>query len=266
MTWEQLQEFRRNTPQPGPSSSSTSKPGSVEPRGSSPFSLNSGPPTPRSRPRLAPSHTIDTTERKMIEAREELSKVALGFRTRLPRSPLGYKSPRTRMNDDETHPFDETTHPFDETTHPFDETMHPFDETQAQSQEVHPFDEDSYVPSQGTHPFDEDTQQPPDSTIDSQSQRWRPKVGEPDTQMGGSPAPSTVGGSKRRTEAYHTASPLETRNRRHSRNPSHPPPVSPIDRLRPGALGSPNHPPRSPRNPATNGQAAVTSLLGDKRF
>ena len=266
MTWEELQELRRNTPEPGPSSSSASKRGSIEPRGSSPLSFGDGPVTPRSRPRPAPSNTMDPTERKMIEAREELSKVALRFRTRLPRSPLGPKSPSTGMNDDETHLLDESTHPFDDTTHPFDGTAHsldettrPFDESQVQSQELHPFDDDSCVPSQETHPFDDDTQQPPDSTIDGQSQRRRLEVGESDIQMGVSPAPSTAGGSKRRTEAFLTASLLETRNGRHSRNPSHPPPVSPINRLRLGALGSPDRPPRSPQNSPT--KVAASSLL-----
>ena len=261
MTWEELQELRRNTPEPGPSSSSTSKRGSVEPRGLSPFSPGNSPLTPRSRPRPALSNTIDATERKMIEAREELSKVALGFRTRLPRSPLVSKSPNTGMNDDETHPFDESTHPVDESTHPFDETTHPFGESQVQSQKMHPFDEDSCVPTQRSHPFDEDTQQPPDSTIDGQSQCRRLEVGESDIRMGVSPVPSTTGGSKRRTEAFLTTSLLETGSVRHSRSLSHPPPASPIDRLRPGALGSPNHPSRSPQNPTSNGQAAPSSPL-----
>ena len=266
MTWDELQELQRNTPEPGPSSSSTSKRGSIGPRGSSPLGFGDGPLTPRSRPRPASSNTMDPTERKMIEAREELSKVALGFRTRLLRSPLGSKSPGTGMNDDETHLLDGSTHPFDDITHPFDTTAHsldettrPFDESQVQSQELHPFDDDSYVPSQGTHPFDDDTQQPPDSIVDVQSQRLRLEVGESDIQIGASPAPSTTEGSKRRTEAFLTASILETRNGRHSRSPSHLPPVPPIDRLRLGTLGSPDRPSRSPQNSPT--KVAASSLL-----
>ena len=256
MSWEELQGLQRNTPEPGPSSSSTSKRGSVEPCGSSPLSPSNGPLSPRSRPERVPSNTIDATQRKMIEAREELSRVALRFRSRLPRSPLGSNFHDTIMDNDETHPFDETTHPFDETTHPFDETTqpldetsHPFDDSQTQIQEIHPFDEDSCVPSQETHPFDEDTQQP-DNIVDSQ--RRRPEAGTSNIQTGISPAPPTPGSSKRRTEAFLTTSLLESRNGRHSRSPSHPPPVSPIDRLRPGVLSSPSHLPRSPqisRNP-----------------
>ena len=259
MNWEELQKLQRNTPEPGPSSPSTSKRGSVEPRGSSPFILSNGPLTPRSRLRPVPSNPIDATERKMIEAREELSRVTLRFRARLPRSPLGSGPPDTGIDDGETHPFDETTHPFDETTHPFDETTHPFDETthpfddpQTQIQGVHPFDEDSCIPSQETHPFDEDTQQPPDNIVDDQNQRRRLEVGVSDIQMGVSPIPPTPGCSKRRTETFLTASLLESRNGGHSRSSSHPPPVSPIDRIRPGTLSSPSHPPRSPqtsRNP-----------------
>ena len=277
MTWEELQELRRNTPEPGPSSPSTSKRGSVEPRGSSPLS----PHTSRSRPRPPPSNTIDATERKMIEAREELSKVALRFRTRLPHSSLGSKSPDTGMNDDETHPlnesthpfdetshpfneptrpFDETTHPFDETTHPFDETTHPFDDSQVRSQGVHPFNEDSCIPSQETHPFDEDTQLPPDSTAGGQS-HLLPEVGPSDVQIGASPVPSTPGSSKRRTDAYLITSVLESRNGRHSRTPSHPPPVSPSYRLRPGVLCSPNRPPRSPQNTAAHRPATPDGPL-----
>ena len=244
MASEEPQELRRNTPEPGPSSSSTSQRGSIEPHGSSPLGLRYSPVTP---------------QRKMIEAREELSKVALRFRTRLPRSPFGSKSPETGMNDDKTHPFDESTHPFDETTHPVDETIRPFDESQVQSQEVQPIDEDSYIPSQRTHPFDEDTQQPPDSIVDDQSQHRRLGVGESDIQMDVSTVPPAAGGSRSRTEAFLTSSLLETRNGRHSRSPSHPPPGSPIDRLRPGVLGSPNRPSRSPQNPATNGPTAASS-------
>jgi len=242
MNWEELQELQPTTPEPGPSSPSTSK------RGSSPSSLNNGLPTPRSRP--GPLDAIDPTERKMIEAREELSKVALRFRTRLPRPPPDPKSPDTRMGetrpfDEPTHPFDETTHPFDETTHPFDEATHPFDDSQAQSQEPHPFDEDSHMPSQEPHPFDEETQQPPDNTIDDR----RSEVGPSGIRMGISPVPPTPGGPNRRTEAFLSASLLESRHGRHSRSPSHPPPISPIDRLRPGLLRSPNRPSRSPRSP-----------------
>ncbi|KAF9642749.1 hypothetical protein BDM02DRAFT_1940722 [Thelephora ganbajun] len=259
MTWEELQELRRNTPEPGPSSPSTSKRGSMEPRGSSPLNLNNDQPTPPPRSRPPPSNTTGAVERKMIEAREELSKVALMFRSRLPHSSRP-SSPDARINDDETHPFDETTHPFDETTHPFDETAHPFGNSQVQSQEVHPFDQDSHLPSQEIHPFDESTQQPPDSVVDSQSQRRESEVGASDIRMGVSPVPSTPGSSRRRTEAFLTASLLEGGNGRHSRNPSHPPPTSPIDRLRPG-LCSPNHLPRSPQIPPTHGPATTNSPL-----
>lgn len=272
MTWEELQGLRRNTPEPGPSSPSTSNRGSMEPR--APSSLSSGL-TPRLRSRPVPSNGIDVTEKKMIEAREELSKVALRFRARVPRSPLGSKSPGAGVGDEETHPFDESTHsfdeathpfdetthpfdenthPFDESTYPFDETIHPFDDSQTQSQEVHPFDEGSYPPSQETHPFDEDTQQPPDRIVDDQSQRRRPEVGASDIS-------SAAGSSKRRTAAFLTASPLETRNGRHPKSPSHPPPKSPIDRLRPGVLDLPNHPPRSPQSLATHRPAAASSPL-----
>lgn len=264
MTWEELQELRRNTPEPGPSSPSTSKRGSVEPRGSSPSRLSNDPPAPRSRLR-PPANTIDATERKMIEAREELSKVALRFRVRPPPSPLYSKPPDTGTNDDETHPFDESTYPFDGTTHPFDEithtsdeTAHPFDNSQAQSQEVHPFDEDSAIQSQETHPFDEDTQQP-DNIVNGQSQPRQSEVGTSDVQMGLFPLPSAP---KRRTEAFLTASLLESMNGRHSRSPSHPPPISPINRLRPGVLCSPNHSPRSPQNPTTHRPTTIHTPLG----
>jgi len=246
MTWEELQGLRRNTPEPGPSSPSTSKRGSVGLRGSSPLSLSYDPPTPQPRPRPPPSNTIDTAEKMMIEAREELSKVALGFRARLPRSPLSSKPPDSKVIGDETHPFDESTHPFDETTHPFDETTHPFDDSQAQGQEVHPFDEDSHIQSQEAHPFDADTQQPSDSIIGGPSQRRVSGVGGSDIRMGISSVPSTPGGSRRRTEAFLTTSLLESRNGRYPKSPSHPPPVSPIDRLRPGLLCSPNRPQHSP--------------------
>ena len=73
-------KVRRDTPEPGPSSPPASKRGSVEPRGSSPSSLSNNLPTTRPGPRPPPSNTIDA-ERRMIEAREELSKVVLGFRT-----------------------------------------------------------------------------------------------------------------------------------------------------------------------------------------
>lgn len=275
MSLEELRELRRNTPEPGPSSPSGSKRGSVEPRGPSPLSQSNGPPTPQPCPRPQPSDTADATERRMIEAREELSKVVLGFRARLPRSPLGPKFPDTRMNDDETHPFDESTHPFDETTHPFDETTHPFDEithpfdetthpfddSQAQSQEVHPFDEDSHTPSDEIHPFDEDTQ-PPDSLAGGQSQRWGSEVGSSDIRMAISPVPTTPRSSKRRTEAFLSTSLLESGNGRHSRSPSHPPPISPIGRLRPGLLCSPIRPSRSPQNPAMRELTTTNGPLG----
>jgi hypothetical protein len=74
-----------------------------------------------------------------------------------------------------------------------------------------------------------------------------------------SPVPSTPGSSRRRTEAFLTASLLESGNGRHSRSPSHPPPMSPINHLRPGLLGSPNRLPRSPNNPATHKPAAAIS-------
>ena len=248
MNWEELQELRPNTPEPGPSSPSTSKRGSVEPRGSSPLDPNNDPPTPQPRPGPQPLNTIDAAERKMIEAREELSKVALRFRTRLPRSPVGSKSPNTRTNGngDEMHPFDESTHPFDETTHSFDETTHPFDDSH-QSQELHPFEEDSHIPSQEAHPFDEETQ-PLDGIIGSQ----RSELGPSGIRMGISPVPPTPGGFKRRTETFLPTSLLENRNGRHSRNPSDPPPLSPLGRLRPGLSGSPNYSPRSPRSPTTD--------------
>ena len=270
MNWEELRELRRNTPEPGPSSPPMSKRGSVGPRGSSPLSLNDNIPTPRPGPRRQPSIAADATERRMIEAREELSRVVLGFRARLPRSPISSKFPddethpfdeSTHPSDETTHPFDETTHPFDETTHPFGETVHPFDDSQAQSQEAHPFDEDSCVPSQETHPFDEDTQQPLDATIDSQTQRQGSGVGASDIGTGVSPVPSTPGGSRRRTEAFLSASLLKSRNGRHSRSPSHPPPMSPIDRLRPALSRSPNHSPRSPRNPVTHEPTTIDDLL-----
>jgi hypothetical protein len=163
MSWEELQELRRNTPEPGPPSPSTSKRGSVGPRGSSLY-------TPRQPPLPQLPNAIDDTERKMIEARKELAEVALRFRVRPPRSPLDPTSLGIQMNgDDET--FDETTHPFNETTHPFDETTHPFDEPQTQIQDAHPFDEDPRIPSPETHPFDEDTQQPPDIIVGGQGQR-----------------------------------------------------------------------------------------------
>lgn len=260
MTWEELQGLQRNTPEPVPSSPSISKHGSVEPRGSSPSSLHSGL-TPRPHPRPAPSNAIDDTERKMIEAREELSKVGLGFRIQFPRSPLGSKSPNAGMDDDETHPFDESTHPFDETTHPFDGATHPFDDSQAQSQETHPFDEDSCVPSQEIHPFDEATQQPPDSLADSQSQPPLPEGGASDTRIAVNPVPSALGGSERRAEAFLTASLLEISNGKHSRSLSLPQPTSPIDRFRSGALSSPNRPPRFLRDPATHGPATANSTL-----
>lgn len=271
MTWEELQELHRNTPESGPSSPSTSKRGSMEPRGSSSSSLHSGL-TPRPRPTPAP---IDDTERKMIEAREELSKVALGFRTQFPRSPLGSKSSNVGMDDDETHPFDESTHPFDETTHPFDEAtqlldetthpfdgaVHPFDDSQTQSQEVHPFDGDSCVPSQEIHPFDEATQQPPDSLVDTQSQRPLPEGEASDTRIAVSLVPSAFGGSERRAEAFLTASLLEASNGKHSRSLSQPQTTSPIDRLRISTFSSPNHPPRFPQDPATHGPATANSTL-----
>ena len=193
----------------GPSTPSTSKRGSVEPR-SSPFSSpGNDQPTTRRRPE-PPSTSVDVTELKMIKAREELSELALRFRDRFPRSTLGPKSPGTRTNNEEKHPFNESTHPFDETTHPFDETTHPFDETtnllddsQTQNQEVHPFDDDSHMPSQETHPFDESPQQP------------------------------------------------------HSRTLSQPPPISPINRLRPGMLSSPHKLPLSSQNLATNESVTI---------
>lgn len=267
MTWEELQELQRATPEPCPSSPSVSKSGSVEPRGSSSSSLHSGL-TPRQRSRPVPSNAIDDTERKMIEAREELSKVGLGFRTSLPRPPLGSKSPNAGMDDDETRPFDESTHPFDETTRLFDETTRPFDEaghlfddSQTQSQEAHPFDEDSCVPSQETHPFDEATQQPPDSLADSQGQPPLPEGGASGTQIAVSPVPSALGGSERRVEAFLTTSLLDTGNGKHSRSLSHPQHTSPIDRFRPATLSSPSHPPRLPRDPATHGSATANSTL-----
>jgi hypothetical protein len=260
MSWEELQELRRNTPEPGPPSPSTSKRGSVGPRGSSPY-------TPRQRPLPQLPNTIDDTERKMIEARKELAEVALRFRVRPPRSPLDSTSLGIQMNgndetfDETTHPFDETTHPFDETTHPFDETTHPFDEPQTQIQDAHPFDEDTRIPSPETHPFDEDTQQPPDIIVGGQGQRRGLGVEASGIRMGISPVPSTPGSSKRRTEAFLTTSLLESRNGRHSRSPSHPPPMSPINHLRPGLLGSPNRSPRSPKSPATHEPAAAISPL-----
>jgi len=189
----------------------------------------------------------------MIEAREELSSVTLRFRARLPRPTHSPKSPDTGGG--KTHPFDESTHPFDETTHPFDEPTRPFDDSQAQGQEPHPFDEDS--PSQETHPFDEETQQPLDRIVDSQ----RPGVGPSGIRMGISPIPPAPGSPKPRTEAFLSTSLLESRRGRHSRSPSHPPPISPIDRLRPGLLRSPDHPPRSPRSPATYEPAATNNPL-----
>ena len=174
----------------------------------------------------------------MIEAREELSKLALRFRDRFPRSPLGLKPPSAGMTGDKTHPFDESTHPFDETTHPFDETTRPFDDSQNQTQEPHPFDESSRAPSQELHPFDESTQQPPDSILDSQSPHRGLEVGAPDVPMRDSPLPPTPGTSKRQADALLTASLLESRKPR----------IAPIDRLRPGSLSSPNNPPRSPQD------------------
>lgn len=240
VTWE-LRELQHSTPEPGPSTPSTSKRGSVEPRGSS---LRF---TPRSRPGPPFSNAVDPAEKKMIEAREELSKLALRFRDQNPRSPLGSKSPDTRVNgethplDETTHPFDETTHPFDETTHPFDETVHSFDDFQTQTQEVHPFDEDSLAPSREVHPFDESTQEPQDSTSGGPNQRRGLEVGELNVPMRISPAPPTPRSSKRTTEAILSESLLESRD---SRSRSQPPLVSPINRLRPGLLTSP----RSPQN------------------
>ena len=253
MNWEELQELPPNTPEPGPSSPSTSKRGSVEPRGSSPLGLNNDLP----RPGPQPSNAIDT-ERKMIEAREALSSVTLRFRARLPRPTLSSKSPdMTNGGGGETHPFDESTHPFDETTHPFDETASQFDDSQAQGQEPHPFDEDSRIPSQETHPFDEETQRPLDSIVDSQT----PGVGRSSIRMGISPVPPAPGGSKPRMGAFLSTSLLESRYGRNSRSPSNPPPVSPIDRLRPGLLHSPNHPSCSSRSPATYEPAATNNPL-----
>ena len=261
MDWEELQELRPNTPEPGPSSPSTSKRGSVEPRGSSPLGPNNDLP----RPGLQPSNVIDA-ERKMIEAREELSSVTLRFRARLPRPTLDSKSPNTMTNgpsgdthpfDESTHPFDETTHPFDEITHPFDQTAGPFDDSQAQARGPHPFDEDSHIPSQETHPFDEETQQPPDSMVDSET----PGIGPSDIRTGIPPVPPASGGVKPRTETFLSTSLLESRYGRRSRSPSQPPPVSPIDRLRPGLLRSPNHPPRSPLSPTTYEPTATNSPL-----
>ena len=227
----------------------------MEPNRSSP----SNQPTPQLRPRPPPSATIDDAEKKMIEAREELSKLALKFQDRPPRSPLGPKSPDTIMNDDKTHPldepthpfdetthpFDETTHPFDETTHPFDETTHPFDDSQTQTQEVHPFDEGSRSPNQELHPFDESTQQPQDSIPSGQNQYGGLgfEVGASDIPMRDSPMPPAPGSSKRRTDAFLTPGPLGSRKSR----------ISLPDLLRPGSLSSPNNPPRFPQDLVTNG-------------
>lgn len=252
MTWEELQELQRNTPEPGPLSLSSSKRGSVEPHGSTPSSQ----PTPRLRPRPPSSTAIDVTEKKMIEAREELSKLALRFRDRFPRSPLGLKSPDTRMSGDKnkTHPFDESIHPFDETTHPFDETTHPFDETtqsfdnpQTQTQEVYPFDQSPRPTRQEPHPFDESTQKLPDSIPDSQSQRRGLEVEGSNTPTKYPPLPPTPGSSKRRKDAFLTASLLESGKSR----------ISPIDRRRSGLLTSP----RSPQDLATNELATAEGSL-----
>jgi hypothetical protein len=194
MSWEELQELRRNTPEPGPPSPSTSKRGSVGPRGSSPY-------TPRQPPLPQLPNTIDDTERKMIEARKELAEVALRFQVRPPRSPLDSTSLGVQMNGDDEI-FDETTHPFDETTHPFDETTHPFDEPQTQIQDAHPFGEDPRIPSPETHLFDEDTRQPPDIIVGGQGQHRGLGVEASGIRMGISPVPSTPGSSKRRTEPF----------------------------------------------------------------
>ena len=182
MDWEELRELQHNTPEPGPSPLATSKLGSVEPRHSYPSSQ----PTPQLRPRQALPTAIDVAEKKMIEAREELSKFALRFRDRFPRSPLVSKSPDAKMSDDinTTHPFDDYTHPFDGAEHPFDETTHPFDETlrplddpHTQTQDVHPFNQYSRPTSQEPHPFNQSTQQLPDST-------WETRVGAVSTDEG----------------------------------------------------------------------------------
>ena len=185
-TGEELRELQRNTPGPGPSSPSTSGRGSVESRGSSPSQ-----PTPRLRPRSPSSTTISATEKKMIEAREELSTLALRFRHQLPRSSLGSEPSNTRMDDgkrannDKTDTFDDSIYLLDETTYPFDENTHPFDESQTQAQEPY---EDSNAPTQGPHPFDEITQQPPDSTLDDRTQHRGLEVGASDIKIADSPS------------------------------------------------------------------------------
>jgi hypothetical protein len=71
-----------------------------------------------------------------------------------------------------------------------------------------------------------------------------------------SPVPPTPGSFKRRTEVPLTVTLPESKN---SRTVSHPPPISPINRLRPGLLSSPNKPHRSPQNLATNEPATVNA-------
>ena len=63
VTWEGVRES-----EPGPSTPSTSKRGSVEPRGSSLLSVGNEQPAPQLR--SEPSATTDVTEKKMIETRE----------------------------------------------------------------------------------------------------------------------------------------------------------------------------------------------------
>ena len=194
VTREERRELQRATPEPGPSSSSVSK------RGSSPPSQL----TSRLRPRPPSSTTSDDAEKKMIEAREELSKVTLRFQDRFPRSPLGSKSPETRADDGESHPFDETTQPFYEATRPFDESTHPFDDSQTQTQEVHPFDGRSHTPSQELPPFDENTQRTQDSILDGQNKHRELELEASGIPIRSSPVTHTPRGSK-----YHTQEPRE---------------------------------------------------------
>ena len=243
MALAELRDLRRDSPEPVPPSPSASKQGSIEP----PASSTPSQPTPRLQSRPSPSTRIDATEKKMIEAREELSRLTVKFREHLPRSSLGSKSPEKRAIEDKTHPFDESTHPFDETTHPFDETTHPFDDSLTQALEVHPFDRDSRAPSQVPHPFDETTQQPPDSILDGQSQHQGLEVRASNTPMRCSSVSHTPGSSKRRAEAFLTTSLLESRKSK----------ASPVDHRRPVLLSPPNNRPRSPQDLATNESATI---------
>ena len=127
--------------------------------------------------------------------------------------------PRSSLgpNSPDTRANNEEKHPFDESTHPFDKTTHPFDET------THPFDEttnlldDSQTQTQEVHPFDDDSHMPSQETHPFDESPQQP----------------------------------------HSKSLSHTPPISPINRLRPGMLPPPHRLPPSSQNPATNESATT---------